>query len=207
MPIIGLCGNKGSGKDTIADSLVVNDNYVKIAFADFIRNALKQLFDWDDNTFSQDSKEIVDPYWGVTPRKMCQELGTEFLRFHCKDFISKDFNLPNGESYSSTFHIKRINKEIVKFLEFDKNTNIVFSDIRFQDELDYVKKLGGKVMRVSRNSLKENVFSSHISEKNISELKDVDFEIENNDTKNELFKRIKVIVECIEEAHHQNHLS
>ena len=167
MPIIGLCGNKGSGKDTIADSLVVNDNYVKIAFADFIRNALKELFDWDDNTFSQDSKEIVDPYWGVTPRKMCQELGTEFLRIHCKDFISKDFNLPNGESYSSTFHIKRINKEIVKFLEFNKNTNIVFSDIRFQDELDYVKKLGGKVMRVSRNSLKENIFSSHISEKNI----------------------------------------
>ena len=39
MTIIGLCGYKGSGKDTIADYLVNKKNFVKVAFADFIRNA------------------------------------------------------------------------------------------------------------------------------------------------------------------------
>ena len=120
MPIIGLCGYKGSGKDTIADMLVNTDNYIKVAFADFIRNALKELFSWNDNTFNQENKEKIDPYWGVTPRKMCQELGTEFLRFHCKNMLSSEFNLPNGQVYHSTFHIKRINQDIIRLLEVIK---------------------------------------------------------------------------------------
>jgi len=205
MPIIGLCGYKGSGKDTIADMLVINDNFIKIAFADFIRNALKELFDWDDSNFSQEKKELPDEYWGVTPRKMCQELGTEFLRFHCNDLISKDFKLPNGDNYSSTFHIKRINKEVIKLLELNKKTNIIFSDIRFQDELDYVKKLGGKIIRVSRDDIKKNSYSLHISEKNIYELNNVDYELNNNGTIKDLSKKVNIIVEYIEADHHQNH--
>jgi adenylate kinase family enzyme len=205
MPIIGLTGVKGSGKDTIADYLVHNYGYIKVAFADFIKNALKELFDWNNEDFSQNKKEVKDPYWGVTPRKMCQEIGTEFLRVHCKDFISLDFCLPNGENYQGTFHIKRINKEITKLLEINKNVNIVFSDIRFQDELDYIKKIGGKIIRLSRNDSNKNEFSEHISEKNILDLKEVDYEISNNQTILLLFKKINLTVECIEEGLHQNH--
>ncbi len=198
MPIIGICGYKGSGKDTLADFLVKDENYIKIAFADFIRNALMKLFDWDESNFTPEKKEVKDPYWGVTPRKMCQEIGTEFLRFHCKDFISTEFKLPNGEIYNGTFHIKRINQEIIKLLEVNPNENIIFSDIRFQDELDYIKKLGGFIVKVSRNNISNNEFSNHISEKNILELKNVDFEIKNNDTIVEFFKKIKVMTEHIE---------
>ena len=205
MPIIGLTGNKGSGKDTIADFLVENDGYIKVAFADFIKNSLKELFDWNNDTFSQENKEKKDPYWGVTPRKMLQEIGTEFLRIHCKDFISLDFNLPNGEPYQGTFHIKRINKEIIKLLNVNKNVNIVFSDIRFQDELDYIKKIGGSIIRLTRDNLQENQFNNHISEKNIKELENVNYDISNNETILLLFKKITLTVECIEEGLHQNH--
>lgn len=198
MPIIGICGYKGSGKDTLADFLVENESYVKIAFADFIRNALMQLFDWDETNFSPEKKEIKDPYWGVTPRKMCQEIGTEFLRYHCKDFISTEFKLPNGEIYNGTFHIKRINKEIIKLLEVNPNENIIFSDIRFQDELDYIKKLGGIIIKVVRPSLTNNEFSQHISEKNINKLENVDYELVNDHNISHLFKKTSLIVEHIE---------
>lgn len=205
MTIIGITGLKGSGKDTIADYLVQNYEFIKVAFADFIKNALKELFDWDDEDFSQDKKEIEDTYWGVTPRKMCQEVGTEFLRIHCKDLISPKFFLPNGENYQGTFHIKRINKEIKKLLEVNKNVNIVFSDIRFQDEIDYIKKIGGKIIRLSRDNSNKNEFSDHISEKNILDLKNVDYEISNNENILLLFKKIIFTVECIEVELHQNH--
>ena len=205
MPIIGICGLKGSGKDTLANYLVETNEFIKIAFADFIRNALMELFDWDETSFSPEKKEVKDPYWGVTPRKMCQEIGTEFLRYHCKDFISTEFNLPSGEKYNGSFHIKRINKEIIKLLEADPKTNIIFSDIRFQDELDYIRKLGGKIIRVSRNTLQNNEFSNHISEKNISDLKNVDIELENNSTILDFYKRINVTVEHIEAVHLQDH--
>lgn len=205
MSIIGLTGCKGSGKDTIADYLVNEQGFIKIAFADFIRNALKELFDWDDENFSQEKKEIQDSYWGVTPRKMCQEIGTEFLRIHCKDFISQDFKLPNDEDYKATFHIKRINKEIIKLLNVNSNVKIVFSDIRFQDELDYIKKIGGKVLKVVRNNSNKNEYSNHISEKNIDGLNNIDYEVSNNESKLLLIKKINLIVECIEEGLLQNH--
>ncbi len=199
MTIIGLCGYKGSGKDTVADYLVQNyDNFLKISFADFIRNALKVLFDWDDDNFSPERKEIEDLYWGVTPRKMCQEIGTEFLRLHCKDIISQDFKLPNGENYKGTFHIKRINKEVINILNSNSKTNIIFSDIRFQDELDYVKKIGGKVLKVKRDGIEKNQFSNHISEIQVDNLINVDYNIENNQSIPDLRKRIDVIVEYIE---------
>ena len=201
MYIIGLTGYKGSGKDTIADYLVNEQGFIKIAFADFIRNALKELFDWDDENFSQEKKEIPDSYWGVTPRKMCQEIGTEFLRIHCKDFISQDFKLPNDEDYKATFHIKRINKEIIKLLDVNSNVKIVFSDIRFQDELDYVKSLGGIIVKINRISSNKNQFSEHVSEKNIDSLQNVDYKIDNDGTILELLKKVNLIVEYIEEAH------
>lgn len=203
MPIIGLCGLKGSGKDTVADMLVNTCKYTKIAFADFIKNAAKELFDWDDSSFNPENKEKIDPYWNVTPRKILQELGTEFLRIHCKDILSSEFELPSGEKYNSTFHIKRINREVIKLLNSNKN-NIVFSDIRFQDELDYIKKLGGTIIKVVRPSLNNNEFSQHISEKNISSLINVDYEVVNDHNIPHLYKKTSIIVEHIEADLHQD---
>ena len=205
MPIIGLCGHKGSGKDTIANMLVQNDDFIKIAFADFIRNAAKELFNWDDSRFEQENKEKIDEYWGVTPRKILQELGTEFLRIHCKPFLSMEFKLPNNDSYEGTFHIKRINQEVMRLLEINSNVNIIFSDIRFQDELDYIKKLGGYIIKVTRPSLSKNKFSQHISEKNISSLNNVDYEIVNDHNIPHLYKKTSIIVEHIVADLHQDH--
>lgn len=205
MTIIGLCGNKGTGKDTLADILVANESFIKVAFADFIKNALIPLFGWEENIFDPNKKELEDPYWGVTPRKMCQQLGTEFLRVQCNNLISKKFHLPNGEEYESTFHIKRINQDIIKFLDVNKDANIIFSDIRFQDELDYVKKLGGKIVKVENNKVQKNEFSDHVSEVNINNLKGIDIIIENNGTIADYNKKIRVMIECIEEGSHPHH--
>ena len=197
MSIIGLCGNKGSGKDTIADFLIEKYNFKKIAFADFIKSALKQLFDWNDDTFTQENKEKKDDYWDITPREMCQQLGTEFLRIHCKDIISTKFNLPNGEIYHSTYHIKRINQEVIKILSQNPNTKFVFSDIRFQDELDYIKKLNGIIIKINRPDNKQNKFNNHLSEQCIDILNNIDIEIENNLTIQDLNNKVNSIIETL----------
>ena len=198
MQIIGLCGNKGCGKDTFANYLVQTDNYIKVAFADYIRESLKVLFDWNEENFSQKLKEENDEYWGVSPRKMMQELGTEFLRFHCKNMISEEFYLPNGNMYKSTFHIKRLNKDITKYYNIDNNVKIIISDLRFQDEVDYVKELGGTVIRINREVEKNN-FSNHASENQIDNLKSIDINLVNDKDIDHYIKKVRLTVEHIQD--------
>ena len=177
--IIGLCGNKGHGKDTLADILVNKYNFKKLAFADILKNSLKELFDWDDKSFSHEFKENKDNYWGVSPREMCQQLGTEFLRLHCKDLISSKFVLPTKEEYTGSFHIKRINLQVIKLLK--DNCNIVFSDVRFQDEVNYIKKLNGYIIKIFRPNINQNLYNNHISESEIDNLINIDRELVNID--------------------------
>ncbi|AVG17070.1 hypothetical protein CFN79_15080 [Chromobacterium vaccinii] len=58
MQLIGLAGPKKSGKDTIADHLVTAHGYVKIGFADKIREELSAAFPDHDHDFeNQDMKD------------------------------------------------------------------------------------------------------------------------------------------------------
>lgn len=48
MLIIGVCGKAGSGKDTIADILVKDLGFVKVAFADPLKRVCKDIYDFTD---------------------------------------------------------------------------------------------------------------------------------------------------------------
>lgn len=190
--IIGLSGKKFSGKDTCADYLARNHKFEKIAFAFFLKESLKILFGWNDDAFDPDKKEKEDTYWGITPREICQLLGTDFLRDSLENKISHKFTLHNGVTYYSSFHIKRLNILITELIKQKKN--IVFTDIRFEDEFNYVKALGGKVIKIERDGIGINEFSNHISEKNIDTFDNFDFIIENNDTKELLYNELNRII-------------
>lgn len=49
--IIGIAGRAGSGKDTVADLLVRDHRFVKIAFADPLKRICKKVFDFTDEQF------------------------------------------------------------------------------------------------------------------------------------------------------------
>lgn len=172
--IIGLVGNKRVGKDTCADYLV-SKGYIKLSFAYFLKESLKVLFDWTDEHFNDDNKEKIDSYWNVSPRYMCQNLGT-YLR--------------NNIICNESFHIKRLHKVVQEL----NGLNIVFSDIRYQDELNYVKSLDGIIIKIIRNDVQLNEYSNHQSETGINSLMYIEHHIENNSNKEELFKKIEEII-------------
>lgn len=182
MKIIGLTANKGSGKDTFADYLVNNHGYTKLSFAHYIKESTKVLFQWTDDHFEQDRKEIKDEYWNISPREFLQTFGTDFLRnFHTLN--SSDLQIYNGTKILTeinfSFHIKRLNLHITELYEKKKITKIVISDIRFEDEYDFVKQLGGKIIKIERSNIKKNIYSEHESESFIDILEE-DFLIKNN---------------------------
>src|ERR1700733_9341253 len=78
--LIGITGRKRSGKDTIGDYLVNNYGFIRVAFADTLKKALKEIFEFSDEQLYGDEKETVDDYWGHSPRDLLQKIGTEMFR-------------------------------------------------------------------------------------------------------------------------------
>lgn len=108
MNLIGISGKAGSGKDTLADWLVENKDFVKVSLADVLKRACKEFFDFSDEQlwgpsekrnkldkryvmFYADIKHMLNedglkefpdgkvPQY-LTPRHALQQLGTEFGR-------------------------------------------------------------------------------------------------------------------------------
>ena len=81
--LFGIMGQKGSGKDTCADFLIENHNYIKFSFADCLKRACKEIFLLSDEQLygTIQQKETPDPRWHhTTPRKIMQYVGTDLLR-------------------------------------------------------------------------------------------------------------------------------
>ena len=189
--IIGILGNKNVGKDTLADYLVATEGFTKISFATNLKKCLAVMFNWNDNDFSFENKEKVDEIWKVSPRKMLQLLGTDFLRDYCKEVIDCKINFNNKEEEFS-YHIKKLFLDNIEL--FNENKNIVVSDVRFPDELKFIKWLNGKIIKLERNDAIINQYNNHSSENYIDKL-EYDFKIENNFSKNHLFKTFNILIE------------
>jgi len=91
---IGLCGEKGCGKDTIANFLVDHFDYTKVSFACSVKKIVSELFDWPyelllgETEESRIWRETMDEWWtlklnmgrDITPRFILQNIGTDVRR-------------------------------------------------------------------------------------------------------------------------------
>ena len=130
--IILLSGAKRSGKDTFANYLEEHYGYKHIKITTKLKNCIKMLFDLEDEDL-EDNKELVNPEWKVTPRRIMQFMGTEMFQNKIQELI------PN---IGKTFWIKSLlNNELITKLMTNKEYKIVISDLRFIHELEEIKKL------------------------------------------------------------------
>lgn len=142
--LIGLLGFAGAGKGTVADIMIEDYAYHKLAFADTLKDITSHIFGWDrkllegDTEVSRAFREKLDDFWSarfgreITPRIILQQIGTEAMR----DVIDQNIWV-----YSLEQKIKHTNSE-----------NIVITDVRFPNEIDLIRKLGGKLIRVRRGA-------------------------------------------------------
>src|SRR5574344_294462 len=147
--IIGLCGLKGSGKNTVGSILEEDFGYLSDSFAKPLKDTVSTVFGWDreliDGTCvaSRNWRESKDEYWSeilgkdVTPRFILQHLGTEIFRncFHENIWVSS------------------MEKRIQDNLK--NNKKMVITDLRFENEFDLIKKYNGKNILVTRGKTPE----------------------------------------------------
>lgn len=149
--LIGVTGRKKSGKDTIGKYLIDNHGFVRVAFADSLKKACKHIFGFTDEQLYDDTlKEVVDEYWQHSPREILQKVGTELFRIELPRLC---------KNISSDIWIRSVDRKIKK-LRSEGHTRFVITDVRFDNELeyitklqDYIKKKHGYTWKVSRPSL------------------------------------------------------
>lgn len=143
--LIGICGYAGVGKTTAAEYLSENYDYMPLAFADPLKEACAAAFGIPLNNFhSSELKEQIDTFWGVSPRKIAQFVGTEMFRNLSNELLS---------GIDTNFWIARLQKEIAT----NSYSKVVVSDVRFQNEVDWVVKSGGWILHIIRPGKHGNV--------------------------------------------------
>lgn len=163
--IIGVNGIAGAGKDTISNMVLLSlqkDHGLKVqcfAFADNLKKAASVIFNVPlEDFYDRNVKEVIVPYWDMSPRHMAQQLGTEACRKGIRDDI----------------WIKSLESSILT-----ANVDVAFiTDVRFDNEAEFVKSANGVVVQIVRNGQKTISTSNHASEAGIkSDL--IDLTIEN----------------------------
>ena len=149
--LIGICGWINSGKGTVGDILESEFGFVKESFAKPLKDAVAIIFNWPrellegDTKESREFRELKDEYWSekldyeVTPRLILQKFGTEAVR----EGIGNSVWLDSLE------------------IRLNSYTQYVITDVRFQNEIELIKKLGGEVIWVIKGDAIPEWYSNY----------------------------------------------
>lgn len=152
--VIGFSGWARSGKDTAADWLVEQHGYTKMSFAEPMKEALTRL-----NPHIQ---------MGEMPRVPLQQAlrvySYEELKHESDDIrpLLQRFGTEVGrQMFGESFWIDQAIARI------PDGSKAVFADVRFKNEAQAVRELGGKVIRITRPGVE--AANNHISEHDLDD--------------------------------------
>lgn len=141
--LIGILGHISAGKGVVSDNLVQNHNFKKDSFAHSLKDSCSVIFDWPrellegDTVESRNWREEIDPWWATklnidnfSPRLALQLIGTDALRNH--------------------FHPDIWLLSLENRLRQNPTNNVVIADARFPNEIEMIRRVGGKLIRVDR---------------------------------------------------------
>lgn len=162
--IVGIIGHSGSGKDTMADYLVSNCNFTKIALADPLKRFCKEVFSFSDDQLWGPSEERNRPVGRLgtrpdgtflTPREALQLLGTEWGRkCHPNTWVNLCVNTINclecGWGYTQKSGVIRTTAFLDKVFRAKKLVRVVIPDVRFVNEVEVLRNEGAVIVKVSR---------------------------------------------------------
>lgn len=168
--IVGLTGLAASGKTTATEALcVAKPNFVRLKFAGPLKDMLAVLGLTRAHLEGELKNEPLDILCGKTPRYAMQTLGTEWGRNTLGDNIWV-----------------RVLQEKARGLML-RGYSVVVDDVRFPNEVEGVKRMGGIVVRVTRPL--SVIGMVHDSERHVLQLP-VDHEIHNDGTAEELGQQL-----------------
>lgn len=132
--LIGLHGHAGVGKDTFAEPFHYY-GFRQYALAYPVKEVVCKAFGIPSLYFSdRQLKEEVHPYWNLSPRQMAQLVGTNLFRKELGD----------------DFWIRRLELQLINHFNSPSDMCAIVTDIRFQNEADWIINQGGILIHIKR---------------------------------------------------------
>jgi hypothetical protein len=138
--VVGIAGYARSGKDTIADYLVENEGYTKISFSTPMKEAMYRL----------NPRITVNEIQNTALRIGVDVYGWEGLKERSPDIrgLLQRFGTEVGrEMFGEDFWVNYALDSI------PDGGKAVIADVRYPNEADAIRALGGKVFRVERDGV------------------------------------------------------
>lgn len=200
--LIGVVGFIACGKGTVGE-ILTEHGFIKDSFAAPVKDAASVMFGWPrellegDTELSRTWREEPDVFWSekfgrpFSPREALQLMGTEAGR--------------------ETFHP---DIWVISLLNRAKGKDVVVTDVRFKNEIDYIQNNEGIVIRVKRGEDPDwfDLLSKETDEFYREQIMkgrgvhrsewdwvgcDFDYVIENNGTVQQLRKRIEEVLQSV----------
>jgi len=147
--IIGLSGYAQVGKDTVANHLVEKYGFVKVSFADPIREALYRL----------DPRIRIDEFNGASLVSAVDHMGWEEVKrlsSDARELLQRLGTEVGREMFGDDFWANQ------GLLRAKEHKNVVFADTRYKNEANAIVKSGGQIWRINKPGSKP--VNSHTSE-------------------------------------------
>ena len=176
--IIGFSGKMGSGKSEAVKFM--RENYGdKIALVKFAQ----PLYDIQEAVYDRISQAYSRPESFIKDRKLLQWLGTEWGR----------------GTISETLWVDIWKAEVRDQLKLGKI--VVCDDVRFDNEAEALREMGGKLIQINSNRNKERIDTAsgipqHASENGIKP-KLVDFVVNNDETIQEYQRKLGTVLQSV----------
>ena len=153
--IIGITGKIGCGKSTASD-ILEEMKFKQYSLAGPLKEIAMNLgFKYDEVYGTQEDKLTINDFWGISGRRFMQIFGSEI----CRDILPNV--LPEMKLNDKSIWIRLFEKYIT-----DVKNNIVVTDVRFANEAQSIKDLGGYIIKLERfhETDSHNITNDHQSE-------------------------------------------
>jgi len=192
MTILGLMGPAGCGKDTIFEFLK-EYGYKRAASADTMKEDLSRYL----NLSMSDIDYYKDKDLGIMYSNMVGDV--PLSNFSIRTFL-QEYGMDLRNQFGTDYWINRSVTEKLKEHIEKEEIKLVITDVRFQNEIDYIHKRGGRVAFIKGRSSLIGKHKEHISEEmaNRNDIENlVDFTINNSGTLKQLKEQVDETIDFI----------